>query len=222
MGKPRMDLLKGIEEQENAIENSKAYQEEEAFLNLLRQGKSRKEAYEAIGREKTWASKTIKKIRETEPERLRGTAEEIKDEAHTDQPDTQQNAERKDETEKITVTIMESEKQEQQTIPIKIIEAPQNPQEAPKQIQLIKSTPAEERAEEKANTKPQKQSFSFRADQSKIESWKLYAETIGTKDIGTLWSAAIDEYISNHALTADQQAIYDLKKKAAEMAKKQR
>lgn len=80
MGKPRMDLLKGIEEQENAIENSKAYQEEEAFLNLLRQGKSRKEAYEAIGREKTWASKTLKKIRETEPERLKGTAEEVKDE----------------------------------------------------------------------------------------------------------------------------------------------
>lgn len=89
MGKPRMDLLKGIEEQENAIENSKAYQEEEAFLSLLRQGKSRKEAYEAIGREKTWASKTLKKIRETEPERLKGTAEEIKDEPQ-DMPQTAQ------------------------------------------------------------------------------------------------------------------------------------
>lgn len=80
MGKLNMSLLKGVEEQENAINNSKAYQEEEVFLSLLRQGKSRKEAYEAIGREKTWASKTIKKIRETEPERLRGTAEEIKEE----------------------------------------------------------------------------------------------------------------------------------------------
>ena len=89
MGKLNIDLLKGIEEQENTIDNSKAYQEEEAFLNLLRQGKSRKEAYEAIGREKTWASKTIKKIRETEPERLRGTAEEIKDEPQ-DTPQTMQ------------------------------------------------------------------------------------------------------------------------------------
>ena len=96
---------------------------------------------------------------------------------------------------------------------------PQKPQEAPEPQEPIKSTPTEEKAEEKPPTKPQKQSFSFRADQSKIENWKLYAETIGTKDIGTLWPAAIDEYISNHALTADQQAIYDLKKKAAEMAK---
>lgn len=31
-----MNLLKGVEEQENAIKNSKSYQEEEAFLNLLR------------------------------------------------------------------------------------------------------------------------------------------------------------------------------------------
>lgn len=101
-------------------------------------------------------------------------------------------------------------------------QAPQKPETAPEPQEPIKSTPAEEKAEEKPPTKPQKQSFSFRADQSKIESWKLYAETIGTKDIGTLWTAAIDEYISNHALTAEQQAIYDLKKKAAEMAKKQR
>lgn len=76
-----------------------------------------------------------------------------------------------------------------------------------------------ENTAEKTNTKTQKQSFSFRADINKIEHWKLYADTIGTKDIGTLWSAAIDEYISNHKLTANQQAIYDLKKKAAELAK---
>lgn len=85
MGKLKMDLLKGIEEQENTLEESKAYQEEERFLNLLRQGKSRKDAYEAIGREKTWASKTIKKIRETEPERLKGTGEEVKAELQEQQ-----------------------------------------------------------------------------------------------------------------------------------------
>jgi hypothetical protein len=101
-------------------------------------------------------------------------------------------------------------------------QVPQKPETAPEPQEPIKSTPTEEKAEEKPPTKPQKQSFSFRADQNKIENWKLYAETIGTKDIGTLWTAAIDEYISNHALTADQQEIYDLKKKAAEMAKKQK
>lgn len=101
-------------------------------------------------------------------------------------------------------------------------QAPQKPETAPEPHEPIQTPVAEEKAEEKPPTKPQKQSFSFRADQSKIENWKLYAETIGTKDIGTLWTAAIDEYISNHALTADQQAIYDLKKKAAEMAKKQK
>lgn len=125
MGKLNMNLLKGIEEQESTIENSKAYQEEEK----------------------------IQKCK--------------------------------------TVT---------------------------EQQEPIKSTPAKEKKE---NTKPQKQSFSFRADLNKIEKWKLYAETIDPKDIGALWTAAIDEYISNHALTAEQQEIYGLKKKAAEMAKNQ-
>lgn len=100
-------------------------------------------------------------------------------------------------------------------------ESTQKPQEAQKVEQTVKSTSIEEKGEEKANTRPKKQSFSFRADQDRIENWKLYAETIGTKDIGTLWTAAIDEYINNHALTADQQEIFKLKKQAADMAKKQ-
>ncbi|MCM1181246.1 MAG: hypothetical protein NC347_13380 [Clostridium sp.] len=98
----------------------------------------------------------------------------------------------------------------------------QKPQTAPEPPQTEIPTPAEEKAEEKANTRAEKQTFSFRAEQSKIENWKLYAETIGTKDIGTLWTAAIDEYISNHELTADQQAVYDLKKKAAEIQRNQK
>ena len=98
----------------------------------------------------------------------------------------------------------------------------QKPQTAPKPIQTEESIPKEKKTEEKANIKPQKQSFSFRADQNKIESWKLYAEAIGAKDIGTLWTTAIDEYISNHELTADQQEIYNLKKKAAEIQKNQK
>lgn len=101
-------------------------------------------------------------------------------------------------------------------------QATQTPQKAPKTKQAAKTTPAEKKAEKRANAKPQKQSFSFRAEQDKIENWKLYAETIGAKDIGTLWTAAIDEYIGNHSLTADQQKIFNLKKQAAEMAKGQK
>lgn len=125
MGKPRMDLLKGIGEQEQAINKSKIYSE-----------------------------------------------------------DTQ------------SETVLESQKP--------------------------KNTLIEEKVENNTNTKPQRQSFSFRADQDKIETWKLYAETIGAKDIGTLWTAAIDEYINNHKLTEDQQVIYNLKKKAVEMQKNQK
>lgn len=214
MGKPRMDLLKGIEEQENAIESSKAYQEakplnerQQKVIEMLNSGMSQKEIADSFGVDKSAICRDVKFIRENYPDKLT---------AQTKTPT--QDTEHKDGYEHLTATIEKSEKQEPQYMTLKVTEAPQ---EAPKQFELHKSTPAEEKAEERANTKPQKQSFSFRADQSKIESWKLYAETIGTKDIGTLWTAAIDEYISNHALTADQQAIYDLKKKAAEMAKKQ-
>lgn len=64
------------------------------------------------------------------------------------------------------------------------------------------------------NTKQKKQSFSFRADQNDIERWKLYAETLGVKDLGKLWSSAIEEYINSHALTAEQQKVYEMKKEA--------
>lgn len=96
----------------------------------------------------------------------------------------------------------------------------QNSQIAPEKVQTIKNTSIRENAEKTANIKPQKQSFSFRADKSKIESWKLFAEAIGTKDLGELWTAAIEEYISNHPLTENQQEIYTLKMKAAEIARK--
>ena len=99
----------------------------------------------------------------------------------------------------------------------------QKPEPTLEQSQLtqsIKSTPKEKKSEVQTNTKPQKQSFSFRADLQKIENWKLYAESIGTDDIGALWTNAIDEYIENHSLTTDQQIVYDLKKQALEAQKK--
>lgn len=176
------------EEKPTTKKSEKRQQDIEIFLEQLRQGKNQKEASEAAGHDKSWGSHVIAELKEKEPERLKGTPQEVKD-AEKSPQDKPQTA--------------------------------QKPQEATKAEQIVKSTPIEEKSEEKANTKPQKQSFSFRADQDKIESWKLYAETIGAKDIGTLWTAAIDEYISNHALTADQQKIFKLKKQAADMAKMQ-
>lgn len=96
----------------------------------------------------------------------------------------------------------------------------QNKKSTPKQKQIIEDTPDEKKIEIQTSTKPQKQSFSFRADLRKIENWKLYADAVGTDDIGALWSDAIDEYIGNHGLTSEQQSIYDLKKQALEMQKK--
>lgn len=203
MGKMNIDLLKGIEEQENAIDTekqagstgkSKKEQDIETFLELLKQGKSRKEAYEIVGHDKSWASRLISELREKAPDRLKGTSEEIKEKVPAEQ------------IEKV-IAIQDTP------------QPPQEPQIATEPPHPIKSTPEEESRVYVANTKPQKQSFSFRAEQSKIENWKLYAETVGTGDMGTLWTAAIDEYIANHKLTADQQIIYDLKKQALEKQK---
>lgn len=201
-----MDLQKGIGEEEQAIESAKQESEKtakqikkeqdvETFLELLRKGKSRKEAYEAVGHDKSWGSRVLTELKEKDPGRLKGTSEEIKDEVHAEP--------------------IENEPPSQDTP-----QAAQEPQTAPEPLQPIKSTPEEEKHVYVANAKPQKQSFSFRAEQTKIENWKLYAETVGSSDVGALWTAAIDEYITNHKLTEEQQVIYDLKKKIAEMQKK--
>ncbi len=170
--------------------NDKVYQEEEAFLKLLRQGKSRKEACEAIGREKTWASRTIKKIRETEPERLKGTAEEIKNEVFAEQLEEKILAQDASQVEK-------------------------KPETATKPQEPIESVPMEEKAEEKRVMRV----TGFRADVDKINLWRIYAESVG-QEIGVMYATAIDEYIKNHKLTADQQTIYDLKKKILEVERK--
>ena len=136
-------------------------------------------------------------LKEKDPDRLKGTSEEIKEEVTTEQIEKEPTTQNAPQT-------------------------TQEPQTAPKVPQPIKSTLEEEKRVYGANTKPQKQSFSFRAEQTKIENWKLYAETVGTGDVGALWTAAIDEYIANHKLTEEQQVIYDLKKKIAEMQKKQK
>lgn len=87
----------------------------------------------------------------------------------------------------------------------------QKPQTAPEPQEPIKSTPTEEKAEEKANTKQKKQVFSFRATLDNIADWKAYATATGQtmENVGT---AAMNEYLDRHKLTGAEQAIFEAMK----------
>lgn len=86
-------------------------------------------------------------------------------------------------------------------------------------IQTVKSIPEEETHVHEANTKPQKAVMGFRAEVDKIELWKLYADS-AEQEISAMCTAALDEYIRNHELTADQKEIFDIKKQALEAEKR--
>lgn len=94
----------------------------------------------------------------------------------------------------------------------------QQPAEHSEPIQT-KSTPEEETHVYEANTKPQKAVMGFRAEVDKIELWKLYADS-AEQEISAMCTAALDEYIRNHELTADQKEIFDIKKQALEAEKR--
>lgn len=169
-------------------------QDIEKFLQLLKQGMSRKDAYEAVGHDKTWASKVIAELKEKEPDRLKGTSEEIKDEIPLEQS--------------------EAIAEEETPTP----NAPQEPQTAAEPPKPIENTPEEEKRVYEANTKPQKAVMGFRAEVDKIELWKLYADA-AEQEISAMCTAALDEYVRNHELTADQKEIFDIKKQALEAEK---
>lgn len=94
-------------------------------------------------------------------------------------------------------------------------QAPQKPETAPELQEPIKSTPAEEKAEEKPNTKQKKQVFSFRATLDNIADWKAYATATGQtmENVGT---AAMNEYLDRHKLTGAEQAIFEAMKAKSE------
>lgn len=62
--------------------------------------------------------------------------------------------------------------------------------------------------------KADKMVFSFRTYKSKIRAWQLYAKALCAKDIGILWSKAIDEYICNHPLSENEQIVYEALERA--------
>ena len=169
-------------------------QMDEALKTVYRTGKQQDGA-DYLQINKGTFSKKIREIEEKEPERVKRLKAEVE-------------AEHKDRHEHLTATIEKSEKQEPQYMTLKVAEVPQ---EAPKQFELHKSTPAEEKAEEKPNTKQKKQVFSFRATLDNIADWKAYATATGQtmENVGT---AAMNEYLDRHKLTGAEQAIFEAMK----------
>lgn len=94
------------------------------------------------------------------------------------------------------------------------LQVPQKPRKNIKPVQA-KTIPGEEKAQEKANTKPGKGTMGFRADLDKIEYWRMYAAVTNT-ELGVMCTSAIDEYIKRHGLTADQEEIINIRMKALE------
>lgn len=90
-------------------------------------------------------------------------------------------------------------------------QAPQKPETAPEPHEPIQTPVAEEKAEEKPNTKQKKQVFSFRATLDNIADWKAYATATGQtmENVGT---AAMNEYLDRHKLTGAEQAIFEAMK----------
>ena len=74
--------------------------------------------------------------------------------------------------------------------------------------QFFPQTPQEEPQPEPEVNDTKKRVFSIRATQQDISCWKAYA--VATKQTtGALITAAVTEYMENHALTDEQQAIFD-------------
>lgn len=84
----------------------------------------------------------------------------------------------------------------------------QNPQKAPKQLKARNNTKKSKKGENKPNTKPQKQVFSFRALITDIAVWKAYATASG-KTMEYIGVAAMQEYVKRHRLNAAEQAVFE-------------
>lgn len=90
----------------------------------------------------------------------------------------------------------------------KLNEKPQNLQTALKHSKARKNTKKSEKTENKPNTKPQKQVFSFRAAVSDIAIWKAYATASG-RTMEYIGNAAMNEYLRRHKLNDAQIAVFE-------------
>ena len=92
-----------------------------------------------------------------------------------------------------------------------ITQTTKKPQTTSKRSQPKKNVLKEETDKNEANTKRKKQTFSFRAAVENIINWKAYATATG-QTMETLCTAAINEYLTNHTLTGNEQIIFEAMK----------
>lgn len=173
--------------------------QEAEFLRIYQKTGSQKEAYTAVGWDKTKASKFVKKWRQEQE-----AQQSENNPATTDEPKQEIKESRTSQEEVAEMPI----KEESQVIPAKVVEAPQMPQIASEMHEPMKSTPTEEKAEEEPNTKPRKQVFSFRASIDDIAIWRSYATATGMS-LEKVANAALQEYVENHPLTGTEQVIFE-------------
>lgn len=118
--------------------------------------------------------------------------------AHVEEPEEQ---------EKKTFVIQREEKPEEPPKTFTIARE-EKPQEPPKKLYVGKSTSAEEKPVKTANTKPQKQVFSFRAEKELVKQWRTYAAACPGMKVDELGRLALQEYIENHPLTGAAKKFY--------------
>lgn len=87
--------------------------------------------------------------------------------------------------------------------------ASESPTESPKKT-TKRNTKAEPEKVSEEPKKTQKKVFSFRAEESTVDSWRVWADAKGMK-VDELGEKALTEYIKRHSLTEDQRQIYELK-----------
>ena len=82
-------------------------------------------------------------------------------------------------------------------------------QEAPQKVRKTKTQDQDQKGSEEPQ-KLKKKVFSFRAEVSEADSWRVWADASGIK-VDELGERAIREYIKRHPLKGDQLQIYELK-----------
>ena len=88
--------------------------------------------------------------------------------------------------------------------------APQTTQNAEidtKTKKARKSTPKLKKAIEKANTRQEKQVFSFRASKYDVQNWKAYS-TATERKMSDVLTAAMNEYMKRHKLSGAEEAVF--------------
>ena len=101
-----------------------------------------------------------------------------------------------------------SEAQREETIKA-VMGATQDAQEAPQKVRKTKTQDQDQKGSEEPQ-KLKKKVFSFRAEVSEADSWRVWADASGIK-VDELGERAIREYIKRHPLKDDQRQIYELK-----------